>query len=103
MFRVVQTGKNPTMRYLGLAHRISVARLHEVLADTNHQLVYETSEHMCADIYTKGFPDKAKWIAACDLICIVDPARLRQLVKPRVVASTSSSSLGRGGISLSHA
>ena len=31
---------------------------------------------MCADIYTKAFTDASKWIAACDLINIVDPGRL---------------------------
>ena len=30
MIRVVETGKNPTMRYIGRTHGISVAWLHEV-------------------------------------------------------------------------
>ncbi|MFM7989438.1 MAG: hypothetical protein ACKPKO_60000, partial [Candidatus Fonsibacter sp.] len=59
--RVVQTGKTPTMRYLGRTHRISVAWLHEVFRDPNLQLMYETSNNMCADIYTKGFTDTATW------------------------------------------
>ena len=36
---------------------------------------------MCADIYTKGFTDAAKWVEVCDLINIVDPARLRGLIQ----------------------
>ena len=35
---------------------------------------------MCADICTKAFTDASKWIAACDLINIVDPSRLRQFI-----------------------
>ena len=30
MIRVIETGKNPTMRYLHRTHRVSVAWLHEV-------------------------------------------------------------------------
>ena len=54
MIRVVQTGKNPTMRYLGRTHRISRAWLHEVFQNPQHKLVYKESGNMCADIYTKG-------------------------------------------------
>ena len=50
MIRVMQTGRNPTMRYLGRTHRISVAWLHEVFKDPNHLLVYEESNTMCVDI-----------------------------------------------------
>eukprot|EP00972_Heterocapsa_arctica_P003392 506915-Heterocapsa_arctica.AAC.1 len=45
------------------------------------ELGYELSSHMCADICTKGFTDGAKWIEVCDLINIVDPARLRGLIQ----------------------
>ena len=36
MIRVVQTGKDPPMWYLGRTHRISVAWLHEVFHDPPH-------------------------------------------------------------------
>ena len=45
------------------------------------ELGYELSSRMCADIYTKGFTDGPKWIEVCDLINIVDPARLRGLIQ----------------------
>ena len=50
---------------------------------------------MCVDIYMKAFPDASKWIAACDLINIVDPSRLRQfmidcIAPPTPVAMSSS-------------
>ena len=43
---------------------------------------------MCADIYTKAFPDASKWLAACDLINIVGPSRLRQFMTDCVTPPT---------------
>jgi hypothetical protein len=97
MIRVMQTGRNPMMRYLGRAHRISVAWLHEVFKDPNHLLVYEESNTMCADIYTKGFSDRLKWRLACDLINIIDPARIKELIKPEVKRVIIPFSLTGGG------
>ena len=31
MIRVIETGRNPTMRYLHRTHRISIATLHEII------------------------------------------------------------------------
>ena len=54
---------------------------------------------MCADIYTKGLADRTKWQSACDMINIVDPARLRALVVPdKAVAALPSSLVGGVGI-----
>ena len=97
MIRVMQTGRNPTMRYLGRTHRISVAWLHEVFKDQNQLLVYEESNTMCADIYTKGFSDRLKWRLACDLINIIDPARIKELIKPEVKRVIIPFSLTGGG------
>ena len=80
MIRVVATGRNPTMRYLGRTHRISVAWLHERFLQKDATLVYEVTTKMCADIYTKAFSDPNKWEAACWLISVVDPAVLSKLV-----------------------
>ena len=38
---------------------------------------------MCADIYRKGFTDSGKWEAACELINIVDPSKLKRLLRAR--------------------
>ena len=43
------------MRYLHRTHRVSVARLHEAYARDDFQLLYEKTDRMCADIYTKAF------------------------------------------------
>ena len=41
MLRVVETGKNPTMRYLHRTHRDNVAWLHEAFERPGLDLVYE--------------------------------------------------------------
>eukprot|EP00972_Heterocapsa_arctica_P090207 13307464-Heterocapsa_arctica.AAC.1 len=62
MIRVVETGRNPTMRYLLRTHGVSVAWLHNTFKHKFIELGYELSSRMCADLYTKGFADGAKWI-----------------------------------------
>ena len=79
MIRVIQTGKNPTMRYLMRTHRISVAWLYERFQQGDLKLVYEESAKMCADIYTKAFTDVKKWNEVRDLIGIFDTDTLKQL------------------------
>eukprot|EP00972_Heterocapsa_arctica_P046072 6796716-Heterocapsa_arctica.AAC.1 len=68
MIRVVETGRNPTMRYRLRTHGVSVAWLHTIFKNEWIELGYELSSRMCADIYNKGFIDGAKWIEVCDLI-----------------------------------
>ena len=55
MMRVIETGRNPTMRYIGRTHGISVAWLHERFLGEDVSMAYEVSARMCADIYTKAF------------------------------------------------
>ena len=76
MIRVLETGKNPTMRHLMRTHRVSVGWLHESYLRNDFKLVYEETTSQCADIYTKAFTDVAKWEKACWLINVVDPKAL---------------------------
>eukprot|EP00972_Heterocapsa_arctica_P037163 5471650-Heterocapsa_arctica.AAC.1 len=62
MIRVVETGRNPTMRYLQMTHGVSVAWLHEIFKNKELDLNYELSSRMCADIYTKAFTDAILWV-----------------------------------------
>ena len=83
MLRVIETGRNPTMRYLHRTHRVSVAWLHERFQDpeVNAKTFCEESDQMCADIYTKAFTDPVKWVHVCDLINTFDPKRLLVLCR----------------------
>ena len=88
MIRVTETGRTPTMRCLPRTHRVSVAWLHETFSHQDIDLVYEVSSKMCADIYTKAFTDASKWLAACDLINIVDPSRPHQFITGYIAPPT---------------
>jgi hypothetical protein len=52
MIKIVESGRNPTMRYLGRTHGVSVAWLHETFKGEDLSLAYEISTRMCADIFT---------------------------------------------------
>ena len=79
MIRVVESGRNPTMRYIGRTHGISVAWLHEQFQKEELTLAYELSSRMCADIFTKGFTEADKWSLVCSLICVINPADIGEL------------------------
>ena len=81
MMRVVETGKNPTMRYLGRTHGVSIAWLHETFKGEYLDLAYGTSPRMCADIYMKAFVNAEKFKAVCYLIGVCDPCELEELAK----------------------
>ena len=57
MIKIVESGRNPTMRYLGRTHGVSVAWLHETFKGEDLSLAYEISTRMCADIFTKALVD----------------------------------------------
>ena len=76
MIRVIQSGRNPTMRYLHRTHRISIAALHELITGQTElsKVVgceYTNSTGMAVDIFTKGFTDKNKWLHATRSIGMV--------------------------------
>ena len=76
MIQVMNSGKNPTMRGLGITHGTSINRLHEAFQDDWNELVKEGTDTMAGDIFTKGFENKEKWIRACAMINIFDPENL---------------------------
>jgi len=79
MIKIVQSGRNPTMRYIGRTHGVSVAWLHETFKGDDLELAYEELARMAADIFTKAFDDNDKWRAACWLINVCDPKELSAL------------------------
>ena len=74
------TGRNPTMRWLDRVHRICVAWLHNQFAKENVVLMYEKSDRMAADIYTKAFTDAAMWDKVCGLINVIDPKLIQHIM-----------------------
>ena len=102
MIRVVETGKNPTMRYLHRTHRISVAWLHEVFGQDFLDLCYEVSAKMCADIFTKAFTEKTSWEAVCMLINHVDIDKLKMLMDDYASRESISPAPTNGGDTHAH-
>ena len=84
MIRVIETGRNPTMRYLHRTHRISIATLHDIITgqvtDAKINCEYTTPAEMAADVVTKGFTDKTKWRHATISVGIID---VNEIPKPK--------------------
>ena len=65
------------MRYATRTARLPIAWLHERFKQGDIDIKYEVSSRMSADIYTKAFSDADKWLSACWLINVVDPAVIK--------------------------
>ena len=88
MIRICTTGKNPTMRYLGLTHGISIAWLHERCSEDCVNLVHCPTSEQAAGIFTKTFEDATKWQPLLSLVDVINPATFFSS------ASSSSASMG---------
>ena len=55
MIQVMKTGKNPTMRHLGMTHGVSIARNSQMYHENWNELVKEDTKSMAGDIFTKAF------------------------------------------------
>jgi hypothetical protein len=78
MIAVVRSGRNPTTRHLGPTFRVTVAWLCEAFKQDLKFSDYTETQHMAADIFTKGFTDPGKWRHACHLINVGVPEALFQ-------------------------
>ena len=58
---MLESGKNPTLRYLGRTHRIDLRWVFERFSSKDFEIRYCTSEEQAADIFTKHFVLKEKW------------------------------------------
>ena len=77
--RIVQTGKNPSLRHLGRTHKVDLQWVHERLHDGQFSIEYCPSCDMAADIFTKHFTDGDRWRSACWLIGHLVPAQAEGL------------------------
>ena len=72
MIRVIETGRNPTMRHLGRVHNVDIAWLHERFQEPSYGLDYCLTDRMRADLFTKAYTNQDKWKHAVSLINVVD-------------------------------
>ena len=75
MIKVMERGKNPTMRHAGRTRRVSIAWLHERFKQAWLHLMYEDINKQAADVFIKAFIDAEKWFKVCLLINHVIPER----------------------------
>ena len=84
MIQIAHTGINKTMRWLSRNHGLAIRHLYDHLGNEetkdDTQLVYTRSEWMAADIYTKAFTSKEKWQKACELVNVIDPKDLKEVI-----------------------
>ena len=75
MLDIIQTGRNPTLRYPSRTHGVSVRWLHEVYMRENFHAQYTVTSLMAADIFTKSFTDARKLCALCEQINVAPVLR----------------------------
>ena len=74
--RMLETGKNPTLRHLGRTHKVDLAWMFEQFSREVFDLRYCTSEEQAADIFTKHFVNPDKWKQVTRLIGHMFPSEL---------------------------
>ena len=75
MLRLIETGRYPTMRYLGRTHRVSVVWLRETLTRDNIRCVYAQTDRVAGYMYTKSFSDSDTWL----LINVTHPLKVERV------------------------
>ena len=53
--RILETGRNPTIRHLGRVHKVGIAFLHECYERGDVIMQYTPTDRQSADIFTKCF------------------------------------------------
>ena len=66
--RVIETGRNPTMRHMSRTHGISVSAIHELFVAGKFEVEYVPSALQAADIFTKSFSVPLQWQSVCRLV-----------------------------------
>jgi len=73
--RVIETGRNPSMRHISRTHGVALSFLHECLVNKHFTIEYCETRRMAADIFTKPFANAQKWTHACSLIGLFRPGQ----------------------------
>ena len=72
MIRIMQTGRNPTMRHLNRTHGVDISAMKEQFDKDNIIIQYTQTDRQCADVHTKAFDCKDKWVHAINNINVFD-------------------------------
>ena len=66
--KIIENGYSQPMRHISRTHRVDLAWLKERFTNDNVKMKYIETQRQCADIFTKHFTDKVKWLGVCTLI-----------------------------------
>ena len=87
MIQIVHTGINKAMRWPSRNHGLAIRYLYDHLGNEetkdDAQVMYTRSQWMAADIYTKPFNNGEKWRQASELVNVIDPANLKEVIVRR--------------------
>ena len=72
--------------------------MHEMFSHHKIDLVYERSEFMAADIFTKAFTNREKWDHALKLTNVVDPKEIAQAMAKQEASLATSNISGAPGV-----
>ena len=67
--RVIETGRNPTMRHIGRTHKVDLRFVHERFAGGDMLMGWTDTERQSADIITKASTAALEWKHVRALIC----------------------------------
>ena len=75
------------MRWLSRNHGLAIRYLYDHLGNEETkdgtQLMYNRSQWMAADIYTKPFNNGGKWRQASELVNVIDPKDSKEVIAGR--------------------
>ena len=74
--RILETGKNPTLRYMGRTHNVNMRSLFDCFQSEVYRLRFCSTDQQAADIFTKHFTNPEKWRLVCRLINHCDKNKL---------------------------
>jgi len=88
--RVIETGRNPTMRHMSRTHGVDLCFLHECLEKGLYSIEYCDTKRQAADIFTKAFPNAQRWSHACCLIGLSRPGQFWPAHLPNLLGGDSA-------------
>ena len=95
--KVMNSGKNPTMRHMQRTHGLDLAWLTEQFQKGDYRIEYSPTRSMFADVFTKAFTDRLKWILAKKLIGHFKPDELEISEAKAQGSKQSISAIQQGG------
>jgi len=93
---VAQKGTSKQLKHVRRTHRVNIAWIAEVLASPDVEILYIRSEQQSADILTKAFTNKDKFVNLCHLVAIGQaPVHMADIRRTSAPATSPAPALRR--------